>query len=174
MIGTRRMKSPSVLWVALTSTDLDRVDEIAGSLHTGLPERTEVFAEKLTLFPAGCMKLVAPRGEMLGYGITHPWKLNSIPPLDEFLNGIPHDSNCLYVHDVAILSEARGQNASEKYIEKIAAIAKGTGISKLACVSVYGTDVLWEKVGFRIVDSAELAEKLATYGHTAKYMIANV
>ncbi len=47
----------------------------------------QVFAEKLSLFPSGCHVLVRHE-KVIGYGLSHPWILNSIPPLDSFLKGI--------------------------------------------------------------------------------------
>jgi GNAT superfamily N-acetyltransferase len=53
----------------------------------------------------------------VGYGLSHPRKLNCIPPLDSFLKTIPSDADCLYVHDVAVLPEVRGHGYAESYVE---------------------------------------------------------
>jgi len=42
-------------WRQATAEDLGAIDAIGNGIHTSLPERPEVFAEKLTLFPAGCL-----------------------------------------------------------------------------------------------------------------------
>jgi len=159
-------------WLPLSADDIDGVDQIANAIHVGLPERKEVFVEKLTLFPSGCKKLVLS-GHVVGYGISHPWKLFSIPPLDTFLVRIPDNYDCIYIHDVAIEQHARGYRASENYIELIRRVANSLSIQKLACVSVYGTDTLWSRYGFRQYADSSLSIKLQSYGDTAKYMIAD-
>ncbi len=57
-------------------------------IHVDFPERMDVFAEKIRLFPEGCWKRVR-KDQIVGYGIAHPWQLFSIPPLDQFLNNLP-------------------------------------------------------------------------------------
>jgi N-acetylglutamate synthase-like GNAT family acetyltransferase len=111
---------------------------------------------------------------VVGYGISHPWKLFSIPPLDEFLGAIPEDADCIYIHDVAVLPDARGHQAAAHYLKLIRNIAAGLSIAKLACVSVYGTDVLWSRYGFKAAICESMTSKLRTYGDSAKYMIADV
>jgi hypothetical protein len=160
-------------WLPLTVADLPIVDYIADTIHTDLPERTEVFAEKIKLFPQGCFKFVCDN-QIAGYGISHPWKLFSIPALDSFLVRCPDDPDCLYIHDVAILQKARGHNAAADYVSIIKAVAHRLLIPTLACVSVYGTDVLWSRCGFEEIHSQELLEKLCSYGGSAKYMIARL
>jgi hypothetical protein len=44
-------------WRPVKPSDLEIINRIADSIHTGLPERPEVFAEKAELFPQGCMLL---------------------------------------------------------------------------------------------------------------------
>ncbi len=134
-------------WQPLLESDLDSVNEIADRIHTSLPERSEVFAEKVRLFPSGCRKLIS-EDKMSGYGISHPWMLYSIPPLDEFLKTLPPKPECLYIHDVVVLPEARGSGAAAHYVEYIKHLAAELGIPSLALVSVYGTDALWSRFGF--------------------------
>ena len=41
-------------WCQATTDDLDAIDAIGNGIHLSLPERPEVFPEKLNLFPSGC------------------------------------------------------------------------------------------------------------------------
>ena len=157
-------------WLPLLPQDLDSVNSIADRVHKTLPERPEVFEEKATLFPQGCRKLVF-NGKTVGYGISHPWMLNSIPPLDDFLEELPKHPECMYLHDIVILPEARGGGAAANYVEYVKRLSVSMEIKSLALVSVYGTDVLWSRFGFRAIHSPDLSAKLASYGATAKYMI---
>lgn len=165
--------SEQPVWAPLSPDDIEKVDQIANKIHVGLPERRDVFVEKIRLFRPGCSKLILD-SDIVGYGISHPWRLYSIPPLDQFLGSIPENSDCVYIHDVAVLPNARGYNASARYIEIVRSVAVGLSIRKLACVSVYGTDVLWSRYGFRYKTDDRLLQKLQTYGNTAKYMVADV
>lgn len=162
----------TVDWQPLLPSDLDSVNRIADLIHTSLYERPEVFDEKVRLFPSGCRKLISGT-HIVGYGISHPWMLYSIPPLDEFLEHLPPNPQCLYLHDIVVLPEARGYGASAQYVDDIKRLAKTMNIRALALVSVYGTDVLWGRFGFRVVQTTKLNRKLVSYGATAKYMVCD-
>ena len=172
MIGRRRWsqsKANSLTWRTAGDTDLDSINAIADATHVDLPERPEVFAEKLRLFPQGCFVL-AENGTAVGYAVSHPWYVNKIPPLDAFLSDLPPSPDCLFIHDVAVAPNSRRQGAAGKLIETLSDLARRQGISALALVSVYDTHPLWARHGFQICSSPELSEKLKSYGTTAKYM----
>lgn len=159
-----------IKWLPLLESDISKVDRIARQVHPTLPERPEIFAEKLRLFPGGCFKFMFD-GKMHGYALSHPWMLYSIPPLDDFLHTLPDNPDCLYIHDVAVLPQARGHGAAGLFIAEVAKVAQQMQIRHLACVSVYGTDVLWSRFGFRVV-SDKLRGTLTSYGESAKYLTA--
>ena len=75
-------------WRLTSETDLVAIEKIANAVHPDLPERSEVFAEKLRLFPEGCFVLIQDRA-VLGYAFVHPWCLNDIPKLNAFLLRLP-------------------------------------------------------------------------------------
>ena len=156
-------------WRNAIFSDLEQINDIADAIHVDLPERPEVVSEKLRLFPEGCFVLVSC-GEVVGYGIAHPWLLESIPPLDTFLNSLPGAPDCLYVHDVAILPKARGHQSSGVLINLPDGVACKHSLGALALVSVYDTYPLWERLGFQILSTPRLDEKLQSYGSTARYM----
>jgi GNAT superfamily N-acetyltransferase len=160
-------------WRQATAADLPIIDEIGNGIHLSLPERPEVFAEKLRLFRPGCRVLFLS-GEVVGYGMSHPWRLNSIPPLDTFLETLPTDPDCIFIHDVVVLPRARGHSAAERFVEIVAAVARERGIPALALVSVYNTHPLWMKCGFEVREREDLAQKLESYGETARYMVRSL
>jgi GNAT superfamily N-acetyltransferase len=162
-----------VIWRPAAASDVADIQEIGDQIHPGLRERPEVFAERLQLFPEGCFVLA--RGQrVVGYGLSHPWSLNSIPPLDQLLGSIPHSPDCLLIHDVAVLPPARGHGAAAILIERLAKLAQKLGIPRLALVSVYNTWPLWRRIGFDVVSNRALAQKLKSYGQTARYMVRRV
>ena len=156
-------------WRPLTETDLDAVIRIAGSVHVGLGERPEVFAEKRRLYPRGCLAL-ALGDRIAGYVFSHPWTIGDAPALDAFLGALPASPDCLYLHDIAIASEARGCGAAAAAIVRLTGLAAVERLSAMALVSVHGTGPFWARAGFRDADDSRLAVKLAPYGPDARYM----
>ncbi|QIP09026.1 GNAT family N-acetyltransferase [Bradyrhizobium symbiodeficiens] len=160
-------------WRPAHASDLPAISAIAARIHPDLPESPEVLAEKMRLCPDGCRLLVVG-DEIAGYGLSHPWKQHRIPPLDGLLERLPEDADCLYIHDVAVLAESRG-GVLRAYIADIEQLARASGLATLALVSVYATQPLWQRLGFRPVTAdADLRAKLASYGEGATYMLRDL
>ncbi|WP_453955268.1 GNAT family N-acetyltransferase [Bradyrhizobium sp. USDA 377] len=160
-------------WRPARASDLPAISAIAARIHPDLPERAEVFAEKMRLYPDGCRALIAD-DEIVGYGLAHPWKQHRIPPLDVFLELIPDDADCIYLHDVAVLPDFRG-GVARAYVVAIEGLARASAIPALALVSVYATRPLWQRLGFQpVTANTELSEKLASYGNGATYMLRDL
>src|SRR5882672_10278811 len=104
------------IWRPMTDDDLGVVNRIANETHKGLPERPEVFADKLRAFPDGCFILVSG-GNVVGYALSHPWRLYDIPPLDSFLRSLPTAPTCFYIHDVVVTPDSRGHGSTHSYVE---------------------------------------------------------
>lgn len=136
-----------------------------------LHERMEVIEEKFQLFPFGCKKLVMDE-EIVGYCLAHPYILNFVPYLDEFLYEIPKNPTCLYLHDCAILPKARGFGMSKQFIDEMENIANIIGVKYLTGTSVMGTYKLWERYGFKVIPTENLPTTgIGTYGEDAKYIV---
>lgn len=163
-------QNQGVEWRAARPEDLAVINQIADEVHVDLPERPEVFAEKLNLFRDGCFVLMQ-NDAVVGYGFSHPWLLYTIPPLDTFLAELSPSPECVFIHDVVVLPRARGQGAAEKLVEMIANVARRHHIPNLALVSVYDTHPLWKRCGFEVVADPALRQKLRSYGETARYMM---
>ncbi|MDR0306540.1 MAG: GNAT family N-acetyltransferase [Chitinispirillales bacterium] len=160
-------------WQPLGKEYFDALNKIAEQIHKTVPERPEIFTEKIELFPDGCRGLFFDN-RLVGYGISHLWNLNSIPPLNDFLGYLPENPTCIYIHDVAVLPEMRGHKAADRFMDYIMQLAKKLSINSLALVSLYGTDIFWSRFGFKIYSNNDIESKLKTYGETAKYMICKV
>src|SRR5216683_6417684 len=128
---SERPQEHTPTWRRMTSADLEIVNRIADEIHTGLPERPEVFADKLSHCPEGCLTLEL-EGAIVGYGFSHPWQLNEIPPLDTFLRRLPSSPTCLYVHDVVVRPTQRGHGSGGRYIGLMTDLAKRSHIGALA------------------------------------------
>ncbi|MBL8666174.1 MAG: GNAT family N-acetyltransferase [Rhodospirillales bacterium] len=160
----------SIVWQPLQEADMDAVGAIAAQVHPALPERLEVLAEKQRLFPAGCRKLMVEEA-ICGYALAHPWLLAGPPALDAFLGGLPATPDCLFVHDVAVLPEARGHGAGAAFMAEAEAVAVARGWPAIGLVAAYGTARLWRRFGFQETGELIPPDKLAAYGAQACYLI---
>lgn len=155
-------------WRPLNAADMERVEVISDLIHPELPERLEVLDEKRRLSPGTCLGY--GEGEIQGYGIAHPWLFGRIPALDEYLDGLPPEPDCLFVHDVALLQHARGRGAAARYIRRVGDVARAGELAGLACVAVYGAERVWSQLGFEVVSDESVRSELRRYGEAA-YMI---
>jgi len=157
-------------WRELSVNDIESLVRIADKIHPDLPESDEVFAERIKLFPEGCLALVEGEDdELCGYVISHPIRRRQPPALDSLLGEIAPDADQYYIHDLAILPKARGHGLAQECINKLFAIAKRFPTTSL--VSVYGTAPFWGRFGFVPGENDEVLEKkLLDYGDDATYL----
>jgi hypothetical protein len=93
------LRNAKLQWRPATTADLPTIQRLSDEMHSSLPERPEVFAEKLALFKRGCFVLTWYEA-MVGYNVFYPWVLKNIPPLDSLLGALPRSPECLFIHDV--------------------------------------------------------------------------
>lgn len=155
-------------WRQMTVDDVDGLLRVADEVHPDLPEGGHIFAERVKLFPEGCLVL-ADDDEILGYAISHPIRRNQPPELDCLLGEIAADADQYYIHDVAVRAKTRGKGFAAECINKLLEIARRYPTSCL--VSVYGTAPFWGRFGFELepVDDV-LKAKLKNYGDDAIYL----
>jgi GNAT superfamily N-acetyltransferase len=146
-------------WRAMTGADLPEIERIAALVHVDFPERAAVFAERLGLFPDGCLMTDG------GYAIAHPTRVGVPPALDTLLGTLPEDADALHVHDVALLPRLRGQGRGAAAIAHLLRVATGHGFSWATLIAVHGTAPYWARFGF-----CEMSAAVATYGADARYM----
>ena len=156
----------SALWRAMTAADLDRLLAIADIVHPDYPEDRSVFEERLALYPAGC-RVAECRGEVIGYGVMHPGKLGFPPPLAAV---------CSYLHDIALLPDARRTGLGAAVLDYAHGLAAREGWRWLALTSTPGARSYWDRVGFTPYRDGgpALAAKLESYGGGMSYMTAPV
>ncbi len=133
-------------------------------------EDEAVFRDRFTLYPAGCFVLSRDT-EILGYGISHPWKLDAVPALNAVLGELPVETNTYYIHDIALLPDARSSGAATRVVELMASQAERDGFVTVSLVAVNGSQGFWEKKGFVVRDLPALEEKLKSYSEEALYMV---
>ena len=155
-------------WRPATNGDLADIVAIAADVHPDLPERPAVLDEKRALFPQGCFCL-DHHGTVVGYALSHPWRIHNAPPLDRFLGALPMEADCLYLHDVALSAAARGKGAARALIQLLDGVALQFKLPALTLTSVKDTRQLWETLGFTPVSDKRV--KPDSYGDSAIYML---
>lgn len=166
---TRSRRRAPMTWRRMTRTDLPAVSAIAAEVHPDYPEDDAILAERLALYPLGCLMLSID-GEPLGYVISHPWAGALPPSLNSLLGRLPARPESYYLHDIALLARARGSGASALAMQELTAQARAERLGEMALVAVGGTSGFWQRHGFEIVSDAALPEKLASYGEQARFM----
>jgi GNAT superfamily N-acetyltransferase len=156
-------------WRAMKPADLPAVAALAAAIHVAHPEEDAVFAERLALFPAGCLVLESPGG-VAGYVLAHPWRRLAPPALNTRLGALPADADCLYLHDVALAPSARGRGAAAAALARLDALARTSHLPCIALIAVGGTMAFWTRQGFVAVDAPSLAAKLRSYDAGARLM----
>ena len=154
-------------WRAMAPEDIPAAAALADRVHPAFFEDPAVFADRLALFPAGSLVLVAG-GALGGYALAYPCASFRPPPLDTVLGRLAPDADVLYIHDVALAPERRGAGLAVPGIERLLALAAPFGRAEL--VSVYGTAPFWGRFGFRDETARVPPGRLAPYGADARYM----
>jgi ribosomal protein S18 acetylase RimI-like enzyme len=159
----------SVLWRPMTATDLPAVLAVAAVVHPDYPEDEAVFAERLRLFPDGCLVLAGDDG-LRGYVVSHPWHRAAPPTLNSLLGGLLAQAGSFYIHDLALLPAARGGGAGGMIVARLVEIAARAGLPCLSLVAIDGSSGFWRRQGFHELHDPALAAKLASYDDAARYM----
>lgn len=149
--------------------DLDGVVAVARIAFPDHFEEYACFAERLALYPPGCFVLDA--GQVAGYLIAYPWRSASAPPLNTVIGALPQGADVLYLHDLALHPDSRGQGATSAIVDRLAVQARADGWPAIALVAVNDATAFWERMGFRVVADPAMAAKLASYGADARYMV---
>jgi ribosomal protein S18 acetylase RimI-like enzyme len=162
----------------MEAADLAAVGRVAAQVHPDYPEEEAVFAERLSLFPEGCLVLARPSdgalGEACGYVIAHPWRLGQPPALNSLLGALPGAADTLYIHDIALLPACRGGGAAGRVLGRLEDLARRRGLPGLSLVAVGGSPGFWLRQGFRERSDEALRAKLRSYDDAARYMVKDL
>ncbi|WP_292152353.1 GNAT family N-acetyltransferase [Brevundimonas sp.] len=162
---------PALIWRPMAPADLDGV---AGIALIGFPDHFEgrdCFENRLILWPQGCFVLADETDRPLGYLIAYPWRADEAPALNTLIAAIPDDAAVMYLHDLCLHPDARGQGATAAIVERLADQARAQGSPALALVAVNDATGFWARYGFSVRESEVMTAKLAGYGSDARYMI---
>jgi ribosomal protein S18 acetylase RimI-like enzyme len=157
-------------WRAMNEADLAALMAVADIVHPNYPEDPAVFAERLHLYPAGCLVLERG-GKPIGYILSHPWHFGQPPALNSLLSTLPEAAGTYYIHDIALLPEARGTGSVTPLIERLVATARAGGFPNISLVAVNGSASMWARYGFTSVVDPGLEAKLRSYDDDARFMV---
>ncbi|URI15272.1 MULTISPECIES: GNAT family N-acetyltransferase [Brevundimonas] len=163
-------------WRAMRPEDIDAVVEVARLSFPDHFEDRACFENRLALYPRGCFVLAGAGAEdgaepARGYLIAYPWRADAAPALNTVIEGLPAQAEVLYLHDLALDPRARGGGRTGAVIERLAEQAAEDGWPALALVAVNAASGFWARHGFEPRDPPGMAQKLASYGEDARYMV---
>ncbi|MBR9885133.1 MAG: GNAT family N-acetyltransferase [Oceanospirillales bacterium] len=141
--------------------------EIQGEAYQEIGlEDLEVLKSKLAASPNTCFVSLSDQGTVLGYLLAHPWNGSTPPKLFEPLPDITA-SEYLYLHDMAVNYQSKGQGIGRAMFEELVGVALRTGIQKIRLVAVQGSGSFWSFLGFREIPGATVC---SSYGENAVLM----
>jgi len=158
-------------WRLMEARDLASVSAMAAVIHTDFHEDDAIYVERMRLYGNGCFVLADRSGQLAGYAITHPWRLFSLPALNSLLGEIPEQPSTYYLHDIALMPQARGTGAAARIVAILAEHAQTQGFDSMSLVSVNNSADFWQRQGFEIKNLPELEAKLRTYSDDACFML---
>lgn len=162
--------SPPSAWRAAGAEHLLDIVRIAERVHPDHPEAPAVFAERLALYPAGCLVL-AQADAIAGYVISHPWRHLQAPTLDQCLGALPCPADGYLIHDVALLPGCRGSGHGRAAVLRLQTVVLDAGLAEMSLVSLPRSVGFWTMMGFRPVQAAGTpGHELAAYGPGAVLM----
>ena len=103
------------LWREMLIEDIPYVYNIAKDIWTIYNESQIIYENKFCSFPEGCY--VYDDNGIKGYIISHPYNLSSPPKINTLLPNV--EINCLFIHDIVIVTEYRGRGIGNYIINKI-------------------------------------------------------
>jgi len=134
-------------------------------------EAPQIVNKRLMLYPQSCW-VACYQDKIWGYLFSYPSRLGQINPLGaEF--GQYDQANCLYLHDMAVSPDARGQGVATALLNAAIRYAGTLDLAHLALVAVQNSADFWHQQHFshfdKLSDSADAA--LTSYGDAAVYLI---
>jgi len=160
-------------WRQMTQADLPAIKWVADVVHRDFPESDSVFEERLRLYAAGCFVLGNDE-QTAGYAVSHPWLYGKPPALNSLLQAIPSDADTYYVHDIALLGDARRSGSASSIVQTLVHHARQQAFPNLSLIAVSGSSPFWRKHGFSIVSEPEIDGKLQSYGRDARFMTLQI
>lgn len=159
--------------VPMTAAHISEVVKIQAEAFTpDLRETPEVFANRIARF-GEYFRVAYQNGRMVGYVVAFPWKFGDAPVNNQkFPEDLP-EPDCFFIHDIALLPDARGGGVARALLEDAYQTAHKLGFDAASLVAVGQSGTYWDRVGFvpnARVSDAKQAYILDIYGPGARLM----
>ena len=112
-------------------------------------EDISVYRAIIEVFPDGAWGAFCDN-KLAGYIFFHPYKYSEIKPLNSMLK-LNGDENCMYLHEIAVLSEYRAYKISTRLLSTFDKVSNLYNYTTQSLVSVQNSIGFWEKQGFSFV-----------------------
>ena len=147
--------------VPMTAAHINEVVQIQAEAFTpDLRETPEVFANRIARF-GEFFRVAYLNGRMVGYVVAFPWKFGDAPVNNqEFPEELP-EPDCFFIHDIALLPDARGSGVARALLEDAYQTALKLGFDAASLVAVSQSGNYWDRVGF--VPNAHVTETKRAY-----------
>ena len=136
-----------------------------------LYEELEVLISKWQRSPESCFVLNSSSNNVSAYLISHKWDALTPPVLNKTLPTVSPSGPILYLHDLVVSHQVKGQGIGSMMVKHLLKIANIKGYEKILLVAVQGADRFWSRQGF-IEMKGEY--DCNSYGSDAKLMFMNL
>jgi GNAT superfamily N-acetyltransferase len=143
----------------LTAADLAAVLRLQAHCYPrAYLEPEAAFAAKLRASPqtSWCMDHPDAAGELLAYLVCLPVQGLRWPTLHADHCHSPSRPDTLYLHDLSLHTDARGQGVGQAFVGHAQHWAQAEGLQRLVLIAVQGSQPYWQKQGFAPVPEEAL------------------
>lgn len=160
---------------AMTIQDLAAVESVQAEAYAGyFLESADVIAQRFHSSPSTAW-VAEKEGTVCAYLVGYRSKIGKINPLNAPFN-VVEETNCLYLHDLALLKSAQGTGLGRKLVQAANEYAKSESVAAVALLSVQNSKEFWQGLGFAEFSDLEHCqqENLRTYltgDESAFYMV---
>lgn len=154
----------------MLTSDLDAVLTLQAQIYPPqYHEPAAVFASKLGLAARFCLVVENQQG-IRGYLSAHPWLSCAPPALFAAIEQIPIEADSLFIHDMALHPDCRGQNMGQQLLQQSLDEACHAGLRCSTLVAVEDAAGFWQRQGFFQRSVTARAEFPGRYGENALFM----
>ena len=156
----------------MQSTDLPAVIKLQDRCYAAeLFEPADVLINRFKNCAESCW-VALYQDKLWGYLFTYPSMAGKVGALAEDFQPLT-GADCLYLHDMAVSSDARGQGVARGLLEHAQQYATAHQLKMLALVAVQNSTSYWQQQGFAplVATTPEQQQQLDSYtGQQALYL----
>jgi len=154
----------------MQASDLDAVLTLQGAIYPPhYHEPRTVFASKLSLAGEFCFVVVQEHA-LMGYLFAHPWPQSAPPALFAAIGQLPEGADSLFIHDMALHPDCRGQRMGQQLLQRCLDAARDAGLCCSTLVAVQDAAGFWQHQGYRPCPTRATTDFPGRYGSDALFM----